>query len=219
MEAGYGIEIDLQLSHDGRAMVFHDYDLRRLTGQNGAIRQRSAQELAEITLTGGDEGIPTFAEVLELVAGQVPLLVELKDQHGQMGPTDGTLEHAVALDLQGYQGPVALMSFNPNSVVDLAELAPDVARGIVTEDFPAEDWPLLRAETRAHLAGIPDYNKAGAVFISHSVSDLKNPRVAELKSDGAHVLCWTVRSPEQEREAREVAENITFEGYLAAHPT
>ena len=103
--AGYGIEIDLQLSSDGCAMVFHDYDLARLTGQKGAIRQRAAQDLEQIALLGGTEGVPGFAEVLDLVAGQVPLLVELKDQHGQMGPTDGRLEGAVAAALSGNVTP------------------------------------------------------------------------------------------------------------------
>ncbi|VAW04947.1 Glycerophosphoryl diester phosphodiesterase, partial [hydrothermal vent metagenome] len=70
--AGYGIEMDLQLSRDGRAMVFHDYDLRRLTAEQGAIQLRDSADLHETPLIGGEEGIPTFAEVLELVAGRVP---------------------------------------------------------------------------------------------------------------------------------------------------
>ena len=81
--AGYGIEIDLQLSRDGQAMVFHDYDLKRLTGQPGPIRQRDAAELQAITLSGGATGIPTFAEVLDLVAGRVPLLIEIKDRRSR----------------------------------------------------------------------------------------------------------------------------------------
>ena len=99
MAAGYGIEIDLQLSRDGQAMVFHDYHLGRLTKEQGPIQQRDAEALRAIRLIGGDEGIPTFAEILDLVAGQVPLLVELKDQHGQMGETDGRLEQAVVDEL------------------------------------------------------------------------------------------------------------------------
>ena len=215
MAAGYGIELDLQLSRDGQAMVFHDYDLGRLTGVKGPIRQRSAAELGAMPLLGSTEGVPTFSEVLQVVAGQVPLLIELKDQHGQMGVTDGTLERAVARDVAGYQGPLALMSFNPNSMAQLAELLPEVPRGIVTSHYPPEDWPLLREETRAHLREIPDYDRVSACFISHEVVDLAAPRVAELKAYGARVLCWTVRSPEQEAEARTVADNITFERYLA----
>ena len=218
INAGYGIEIDLQLSRDGRAMVFHDYDLTRLTGTRGAIQQRTSKELADLVLLGGEEGIPTFADVLQLVAGRVPLLVELKDQHGQMGQTTGILERAIAEDLQHYKGPVGLMSFNPHSMVLLAELAPDVPRGIVTCDFPAEDWSLLREPIRNHLRTIPDYDRARACFVSHEVSDLDTPRMAELKAAGAHVFCWTVRSPEQEATARQVADNVTFEGYLAPIP-
>lgn len=216
--AGYGIEIDLQLSRDGRAMVFHDYDLRRLTNEQGPIQQRNADELRRITLKGSNEGIPTLAEVLERVAGRVPILVELKDQHGQMGQTGGRLEKAVADDLGSYSGPAAVMSFNPNSVAELAGLIPDIPRGLVTEYFPAEDWLLLRDEVRQKLRDIPDYDRARADFISHDVDDLNNPRIAELKAQGARVLCWTVRSPGQEAEARKVAENITFEGYLAEIP-
>lgn len=215
MAHGYGIEIDLQLSRDGRAMVFHDYDMKRLTGQPGPIRQRTADALAQVPLLGGDEGIPTFAEVLALVAGQVPLLVEIKDQHGQMGETDGTLERAATADLQGYSGDLALMSFNPHTVALMAELVPDRPRGIVTCDYPKEDWPLLRAEVRERLRAVPDYDRAGASFISHEVIDLANPRVAELKAQGAQILCWTVTSRAQERQARKIADNITFERYLA----
>ena len=212
--AGYGIEIDLQLSRDGRAMVFHDYDLYRLTGVKGPVRQRDAVELGQIPLLGGDEGIPDLAEVLALVAGRTPLLVELKDQHGQMGETDGTLERATVDCLAGYTGPVAVMSFNPHMVARLASLAPDMPRGLVTCGYTAEDWPLLRAETRARLRDIPDYGPTGSVFVSHDIDDLDNPRLADLKAEGAGILCWTVRSPQAEAEARKTADNITFEGYL-----
>lgn len=219
MDAGYGIEIDLQLSRDGQAMVFHDYDLDRLTGEKGAIQQCNADALGRITLAGGDEGIPTLKEVLELVAGRVPLLIELKDQHGQMGVTDGRLERATARALAAYEGPAGLMSFNPNMVMLLAELAPDFPRGIVTEAYPAEDWLLLKSEVRRRLRHIPDFGRVGATFISHDVNDLENPRVSELKSQGATILCWTVRSPKQEAQARKVAHNITFERYLAEIPS
>ncbi|WP_127114722.1 glycerophosphodiester phosphodiesterase family protein [Shimia sediminis] len=216
MDAGYGIEIDLQLSKDGQAMVFHDYMLDRLTHERGPVRGRTAAELGQIVLDGGNEGIPTFAEVLDLVAGRVPLLVELKDQDGAMGDNLGPLEEASAAAVQNYEGPLAFMSFNPNSVARLACLAPDVPRGLVTDGYKAENWALLPENTRTHLRDIPDFDRTGACFISHGVNDLNRPRVAEIKATGAPILCWTVRSPEQEAEARRIADNITFEGYLAA---
>ncbi len=216
--AGYAIECDIQPSADGVPMVFHDYDLRRLTGQPGRIRGLTAAELGAIPLLGGDEGIPTLAEVLALVAGRVPLLIEVKDQDGAMGPAVGDLERAVAGVLDGYQGPVALMSFNPHSVAALAAAAPHLPRGLTTSAYRPEDWPLLPARTRDDLRDIADLQRTGSSFISHEASDLDRPLVAAIRSDGIPVLTWTIRSPEAEVQARKVAQNVTFEGYPAAIP-
>ena len=213
IEAGFGIEIDVQLSADGAAMVFHDYALDRLTGVTGAVRQRSAADLRAIPLKGGDEGIPDLPAVLALVAGRVPVLIEVKDQDGGMGPNVGPLEAAVAQAVEGYDGPVALMSFNPHSVAFLGELCPDTPRGLTTGSYDPADWPLTDAAC-ARLREIPDYDRVGASFISHQANDLGRDRVAELKAAGADVLCWTIRSAQEEARARQVAQNITFEGYL-----
>lgn len=216
--AGYGIEIDLQLSADGQAMVFHDYDLKRLTAETGPVRQRNAAALGQIRLNGGHDTIPTLRQVLDLVAGRVPLLIEIKDQDGAMGANVGALEAATARELHGYHGPVAVMSFNPHAMIAMAGLAPDIPRGLTTCDYTAEDWPLLPAGTRARLRDIPDYDAAKACFISHQASDLDAARVADLKARGAAILCWTIRSAQAEAAARRIAQNVTFEGYAAAIP-
>lgn len=216
IDAGYGIEIDVQLSADGTAMVFHDYALNRLTAESGPIRLKSASALENIQLSGGQEGIPTLREVLELVAGQVPLVIELKDQDGAMGRDIGALEQATATAVaSSYTGPLAVMSFNPHSVMMMADLLPDVPRGIVTSDYDYGDWHLPR-DVCDRLREIPDYERTGATFISHQVTDLDNRRVAEIKAQGAMISCWTVRSAVEEAAARETVHNITFEGYLAA---
>ncbi|MBS8227825.1 glycerophosphodiester phosphodiesterase family protein [Vannielia litorea] len=214
--AGYGIELDVQPSKDGVPMVFHDYALSRLTGETGPVAQRTAEELGQIMLTGGGEGVPTLAEVLRLVDGQVPLLIEIKDQDGALGPDVGTLEQAVAEVMAGYGGPVAVMSFNPHSVAAMAGLMPDVPRGLVTDDYRPEDWELVPEARRAELRAIPDYDRVGACFISHRHGALGDARVAELKAQGAEILCWTIRSEAEEAKAREVAANVTFEGYAVA---
>ena len=214
IEMGYGIEIDLQLSADQTPMVFHDYGLHRLTAAAGAVAQLSANQLGAIQLAGGNEGIPDLAEILGLVAGKAPLLIEFKDQDGAMGTNVGPLEKAAADLLSKYSGPVGVMSFNPNSVACLAEFLPDVARGIVTSAYTPDDWPLSQVVCD-YLRDIPDYDRVGASFISHELADLGRARVAELKANGANVLCWTVKSAEQEVQARMVAENITFEQYWA----
>lgn len=217
--AGYGAEIDVQLSADGHAMVFHDATLDRLTPDTGPVRARHRTELSRIPLLGGAEHIPALEDVLAVVAGRMPLLIEIKDQSGVLGSTDvGPLEQAVADALTRYEGPVAVMSFNPHSVTTLAQLAPRCPRGLITAGFSREHWPHLSDALRDRLRDIPDYDSCSASFVSHEATDLDNPRIAALKAHGAKVLCWTIRSPDAERAARRVADNITFEGYLPDIP-
>jgi glycerophosphoryl diester phosphodiesterase len=215
--AGYGIEIDVQMSSDGQAMVFHDDTLDRLTAEAGPVRARTAAALGAMRLTDAADGIPTLHEVLALVAGRVPLLIEVKDQTGDLSDGVGPLEGAVAAALAGYGGPVAVMSFNPHSVAALADQAPQVARGLTTMTFDAEEWHLSPARAAA-LSAIPDFDRVGASFVSHHWKHLADPRVADLRAGGAGILCWTIRSAADEAMAREVAHNVTFEGYPAALP-
>lgn len=215
LDAGYGIEMDLQLSSDGHAMVFHDDLLERLTGESGPVKARTRAELEAIPLKDDGSTIPALEDVLAQVAGRVPLLIEIKDQDGEMGPNVGVLERATVAALQGYQGDVALMSFNPHSVAILAEIAPEIPRGITTSSYEAQWWPEVPEATRDTLREIPDYDRVGACFISHESTDLDRLRVAELKAQGAAILTWTIRSAEAETEARRIVDNVTFEGYLA----
>ena len=218
IDAGYGIELDVQLSSDGHAMVFHDYDMTRLTGNAGPIRMQRRDDLTKTNLIGCSEPIPTLPEILTLIDGRVPVLIEIKDQDGAMGPDVGPLEDSVAHALKDYSGPAAVMSFNPHAVAALAKSAPDTARGLVTGSFPADVWLLLNEKTLDHLRGIPDYHRVGASFISHRFDDLQRERVAELKSAGAALICWTIRSAIDEAEARKLADTVTFEGYVAETP-
>jgi glycerophosphoryl diester phosphodiesterase len=213
VEAGYGIEIDIQRAACGTPMVFHDAGLKRLTGRAGRVAEHDAAALGTLKLTGAGEGIPTLEEILRLVDGRVPLLVEVKDADAELAAGDGVLEARVAEAVSGYPGPLALMSFNPHSVAALATAAPDVPRGLTTCDFSGADWPLPDYR-RAELAGILDFERIGASFISHNRRELDSPAVAALKARGVPVLCWTVRSAAQEAAARRVAANITFESYL-----
>lgn len=214
---GYGIEIDVQVAACGEAMVFHDATLRRLTGRIGEVARHDAAELSAIPLAGAADGetIPTLPEILARVAGRAPLLIEIKHPDATLGPVDGMLEARVAACLTDYAGPVAVMSFNPHSVMAMSRHAPEVARGLTTCDFVGSSWPLPDYR-RAELAGIRDFDATGSCFVSHNRAELDNPAVAALKARGVPILCWTVRSAAQERAARRVADNITFEGYPAA---
>lgn len=215
VRAGYGIEIDLQLSADGVPMVFHDETLDRLTAERGPVRARTARELGDIRLNGSEDRIPTLAQVLGRIAGAVPLLIELKDQSGGLGQGGTALEEATTRALADYTGDVAVMSFNPNMMAAMQRLAPDLPRGLTTCGFDPSEWRSLSPEVCAMLRDIPHFDAVGASFISHDWKDLANPRVAALKAQGTPILCWTVKSAQVEAEARRVADNITFEGYLA----
>ena len=215
-QAGFGIEIDVQLTADHMAVVFHDYALKRLTGQAGTVQTTDPPTLAGYGLVGGDSGAPTLAEALELIEGRVPLVVEIKDQDGAMGPGIGALEALVARDLAGYGGPVAVMSFNPHSVAAMAELVPQVPRGIVTAPWDSAAWSPMPAARRHELAQVTDYDRVGAAFISHQQDDLRSEAVAEARAKGAAILCWTVRSQAVADQALTIADQITFEGYLPA---
>jgi glycerophosphoryl diester phosphodiesterase len=218
VDAGYGIELDVQITADGQAMVFHDDTLDHLTTRTGPVAALTAAQLGQIALRDSLEKIPSLAQVLALVAGRVPVLVEMKDRGDTRAPTDGQLSSAVAVLLTGYAGPAAVMSFNPHLMDEMARFIPRIARGLVTEDYdPADNVP-IPADVCARLRGIPDYDRTGSSFISHKASDLGRARVADLKRQGAAILCWTIRSRAAEKKARKVADNITFEGYAASIP-
>ena len=215
VEAGYAIELDAQISRDGVAMAFHDYTLDRLAGRADRVDALDAAALGGVPLLGGDgEGIPTVAEALEIIAGRVPVLVEVKDQDGDMGPNVGALERAVADVLSGYDGPAAVMSFNPHAVALMADLLPDLPRGLTTSRYDAHAWPELSEATRARLRELPDVERLGLAFISHQADAVDMPRVRALRAGGLPVLCWTIRRPEQVAMVRPYVDAITFEGFL-----
>lgn len=218
ISAGYGIELDVQHAADGEPMVFHDYDLIRMAGCEGYIADASRDELARMRLGKTDESIPTLAEVVRLVAGQVPLLVEIKDQDGRLGENIGELQDRVASMLAPYRGPVAVMSFNPHTVAAFTRASDRTPAGLVACAFDEDDWPMLEPEDRGRLAALAGFEGAGAVFVAHDHRDLANPALHALRAKGVPVLSWTIRSPEEEALARAMSDNITFERYTPVLP-
>ena len=215
VRAGYGVEIDVQLTADGEAVVFHDDTLDRLTNATGPVRAWRAEALRRLPLLGSGEGAPGLAELLALVASRAPLVVEIKDQTGAMaaaGPDGeiGPLEARVAALLADYPGPAAVMSFNPQSVGWFRTHAPDVPTGLVSYDYSDSDLP---PERRAELAGIAAAAALAVDFVSYRWNDLPTPATDRLKAQGTPVISWTIRSPDQAEAARAVSDQITFEGF------
>ena len=128
--AGYGIELDVRVSADGELMVFHDETLDRMTAEKGKFIESTAEELKKIKLLGTKNTIPTFREVLELVDGKIPLLVELKEFGSTFEATEKTAEM-----LKGYKGPYIVESFNPLALKRLKEISPEIMRGFLSQNF------------------------------------------------------------------------------------
>ncbi|MCB1423245.1 MAG: glycerophosphodiester phosphodiesterase [Nitratireductor sp.] len=203
IEHGYGIEVDLHPSKDGVPMVFHDNILDRLTGETGNFRDRTAKELASIAIGGSADRVPSLAELLELSAGQTGLVLELK---GIAGEDDGFVA-AVLEALSGYQGPVAIMSFNHWLLNDARALGAEMPVGLTAEGSDK----LYDVHTEAVAAYRPD-------FVSYGIEDMPNRFVQEFRGSGKPVITWTVRSPEAAAKSALYADQITFEGFLPPLP-
>ena len=188
--AGHGIECDVQLSRDGIAFVFHDDSLDRLAGRPDRIASLSSDALAGIALSGSAERIPRLTEMLRLVDGKVPLLIEIKSTNRRVAP----ICQAVVRALEGYRGEVAVMSFNPLVGGWFAAHAPRIARGLVVTE---EGRRGLRGRIERHLW----LWRARAEFLAYDIRDLPSRFAAAQRARGLPVVTWTVRWVEQLRRA------------------
>jgi glycerophosphoryl diester phosphodiesterase len=199
IDAGHGIELDVQVSADGEAIVFHDYDLKRLAGADGKLADLPAAAISGHLLTGTEEAIPTLAEVLALIDGRVPLLIEVKSPGRAIGP----LCKAVNRAIQPYMGPVAVMSFNPRIGRWFVAHAPDVLRGLVVTE---EGQPKRgRFKLWASLA------MSRADFLAYDIRDLPSRFAAAARAEGMKVGTWTVRTDAQRATAAAHADQVIFE--------
>ncbi len=199
---GMGIECDVQRSGDGHAMVFHDWELDRLTGEQGPIAKRSAASLGQILLKDSNDRIPTLREVLGLVRDRVPLLIEVKSKPD--APVGGICL-AVRRVLEGYLGRHAVMSFDPRVGQWFAAHSPRTLRGLVISE---EHDRLLIGPARRHLwlwLARPD-------FLAYDVRDLPSRFAARQRARGLPLLTWTVRTPELRECAAEYADAPIAEG-------
>lgn len=211
MAHGYAIECDLQITRDGEAVVFHDEQLDRLTGEQGLVKDLTAAEMAQLTLCGGSDRVQGFAALLAQVNGKVPLVIELKSHWDG----DERLAARALNVLEGYRGHYCLMSFDPDVVAALRRLSPITPRGIVAERAfdPYYSWlPLARQQ---ELRSFAHLSRTRPDFVSFFFEELPFAPVTALRAAGLPVIGWTIRSPVEAREALRHCDQITFEGFLA----
>lgn len=204
MAKGVGIELDVRATADGEAVVFHDDDLMRLTGAQGSVSTNTALGLKGHRLIGEHaDTIETLSSVLSVVRGAVPVLIEMKD----CGSQNTRLCIAVRRALEGYSGPIAVMSFDPQMMAWFAKTAPHITRGLVTTD-QGETYGLLGKTAMGHSLNL---RKAKADFIAHDLRCLPSVFVASARKKNIPTLSWTVRSESDTALARDNVDNVIFE--------
>jgi glycerophosphoryl diester phosphodiesterase len=202
--AGHGIELDVHVSADGHVVVTHDDDTARVCGRSRSVAATTLADLRSLRLGRTDERIPILAEVLDLVAGRVPVMVEVKNPRR----STGGLEVAVGGLLAGAVGPVCVASFNPLTVGWFAKHHPDVVRGQTSWSYGDVALPYL---ARRLLASMAANRWTTPHFVSYALEDLPNRWCDRWRATGRPLVTWTVRTPQDVVKARAVADNHIFE--------
>jgi glycerophosphoryl diester phosphodiesterase len=211
IDCDYGVEVDVQISADGEAMVHHDDVLGRLNEGSARLDSLSAQELKRIPFRRSAEHMLTLGELCGLVGGKVTMLVELKSRFD----SDARLCARVADVLASYHGPVAAMSFDPRQMAVLRHLAPALARGIVAAKYrPRPYWNAMPAYMRYGMGTLLPAVMATPQFVAYAVADL--PALAPLTARhvfGLPLLTWAVRTDTERQCAARWADQMIFEGF------
>lgn len=202
IERGMGIECDIQRSRDDWPMVFHDWDLLRLTGNEGLTEGRTAVELRELRYLDSEEAPAPLIDLLTLVDGRVPLLIEIKSKRGY----DVECTCRIVADcLHDYSGPHAVMSFDPRVARWFRHHSPQTCVGLVMREdkhgYTQKPWQRRLALWIAK----PD-------FLAYHIAALPSRWVAGLRAKGLPILTWTVNSPETRARALQNADALIAEG-------
>jgi glycerophosphoryl diester phosphodiesterase len=189
-----GIECDVRLSGDGEVMIVHDHDLERLCGSDQIVEMTAAEAIAGRRLLGTDHHIPWLTELLDLVVGRVPLLIELKTCKGNAAK----LAEAVARDLADYSGPVGVMSFDPKVSWWFARHVPYQRRGLVVSGRASQfdRWTAI-GYGRPHFLAV-DRTLLGSKWAAKMRT--KRP-----------LYSWTIATAEQRAQAQVHADALIWE--------
>ncbi len=207
VSAGFPVEIDVQVTSDGRAVVFHDWNLKRLTGRAAKVKDVTAAEIAALTLLGTGQRIPSLEETLDVIAGRAPVLIEIKNRRY---PT--ALEPEAGRILSAYRGPFAIQSFNPFTLGWFRLRHPKIPRGQISCSFDTDDMAGWKKKV---LANYGMNWMSGPQFISHHWKQLPALAPSFLRATlKLPLLAWTVRSEEEMASALKLADNVIFENFV-----
>ena len=211
---GFPIELDVQLTADNEAIVFHDFELDRLTGETGLVAERKLSDLTRIDIAGAKSGdkIPSVKDYLGTIAGRTPLVVEIKSQFNE----DMRLTKRVIEIIKDYDGPFVIKSFDPDIVAYLREHAPNITRGFIGElEYASKADSFLTPEKKHRMANLLHFGETQPHFLSWRVKDIPcaSTHLSRLLGN-LPVMTWTVRTPEERAHAEKHADQMVFEGFL-----
>lgn len=201
----YIIELDVHFLKDGEVVVFHDDNIERMTGINKNLKDCTYDEIRNIKLLNKNTYIPKFLDVLKLVDGKVPILIELKNDNKV-----GLLESSLVQILKKYNGKYAVQSFNPLSIMWFKNNYPNIIRGQLVCKFKNKKMDNIKKFILKtmffNIITNPD-------FISHSVDDLSYKEVNKIKKN-KFILGWTVRNKERYDELIKYYDNLICEKFI-----
>ncbi|MDG1995862.1 MAG: glycerophosphodiester phosphodiesterase family protein [Emcibacteraceae bacterium] len=201
---GYGFELDILLSKDNQAIVFHDLSLERLTDQGGKVIDFNVKELETLNLIGSDDHIPTLKTVLDHCKGAAPILIEIKGDQGLVKEIGKAVYH----EIKDYNGDIAVMSFYPEITKYFKSYHPEILCGLVATlnddgEFH-DDW--YKTDFQIDALNIQNLD-----FIAYDIKSLPNDTSRYCIRENLPVLTWTVRTEEDKVNAKKNANNIIFE--------
>ena len=208
---GYPIELDVQLSRDGKLVVFHDDTLKRMCHVQGRVRDKSLRELKSLRLAGTNEKIPEFKEVLEIVNGQVPLMVEVKPEGHFIQTVEKTMKQ-----LGKYHGRYCIESFQPLVLLWLKRHHPEVLRGQLSTDYRKDGdrhnriIQFVLSNMMCNFFTRPDF-----ISYNHLYSDRPAFRICTKLYKSANAA-WTIKSEKQLKDAENDFEFFIFDGFTPA---
>jgi glycerophosphoryl diester phosphodiesterase len=200
---GFPIELDVRLTGDGRIAVSHDEDLRRLTGVKKRVSEITVEQLRDLHISGTKEHVPLLEDVLALVNGQVPILIEIKNKGFSKD-----LEARLISMVESYSGEIALESFNPFSILylRLKKVRYPLGQVVGSLNLPEFLRRLLKKILATNASTKPD-------FLSLELNELSPAAVDRWKQQGIIVIAWPVKSEADEKRALKFADNFIFSGY------
>ena len=202
---GYGIELDVQFTKDKKVVVFHDDNLKRMTGNENDINDLTYSEISKLTLLNTNERIPLLKDVLNVIDEKVPVIIEIKTDNKYI-----SLSEKVYNIIKNYNGKYSIQSFDPRIVKWYKDNANEVIRGQISSCFQDA---LIKWYKKFVLKNMLLNFKTKPDYICYGLYGINNIAIAILRKK-MPIVSWTIRNEEEMKRAYKYSDNIIFEGFM-----